>query len=266
MNEEKSLKDSIPKCVKCGKPYKYSETVETYYPDCDCREKEEEKIWNRRMKKDEGKRIIYRIRAIKECGMGKRFKDKRFSNYDRSLNPKAYDICLEYAKNFIDNLEAGRGLFITGDVGTGKTHLASAIVDHIARLHKMKRRKPFKIIFSTSSEILSDIKFSFKDDRPEDCLEKYKKADLLIIDEIGAEKVTEWSYETLYQIINYRYSNMIPTILISNLNDKELSEQLDRRIASRIYEMCKGVKLAGEDRRIENMGREARQAYNQKQK
>lgn len=121
-------------------------------------------------------------------------------------------------------------------------------MDYIARIHKRKR--VFNIIFQTSSEILSKTKFSYKEKNTEELMARYKLSDLLIIDELGAENITEWSYEVLYQIINYRYSNLLSTIFISNLDDKELSEKLDKRIISRIYETCKGLKLTGKDYRL----------------
>ena len=99
--------------------------------------------------------------------------------------------------------------------------------------------------------MLSEIKFSFKENDTEEVLNEYEQAHLLIIDDLGAENITDWSYEMLYQIINYRYSNLLPTIFISNLSDLELEKKLDKRIVSRIYEMCKkGIRLTGKDYRI----------------
>lgn len=72
----------------------------------------------------------------------------------------------------------------------------------------------------------------------------------VILDDIGVEKNSEWVSTTLYTIINGRYENERPTILISNLNIKELADKVDDRIVSRITEMCIEKRIEGGDRRV----------------
>lgn len=73
---------------------------------------------------------------------------------------------------------------------------------------------------------------------------------ILILDDVGAEKLTDWVAETFYLIVNKRYNEMLPTIFSSNLAVGELAEMLGDRTASRIVEMCDIIKIDGEDRRL----------------
>ena len=73
---------------------------------------------------------------------------------------------------------------------------------------------------------------------------------LLILDDIGVERVSDFVLETLYRVINYRYVNMLPTIFTSNLNIQELADKIGDRSVSRIVEMCGVVELTGSDRRL----------------
>ena len=119
--EEPSKKISmpdIPKCKFCGKEYEFYWSQYTspadlsgkYFPSCSCKEKREEQ-------KRLGNRRLNDIRSLKDCGIGVRYENKTFSNYDKSVNIKAFDICREYARDIIKHLKAGTGLFISGDVG-----------------------------------------------------------------------------------------------------------------------------------------------------
>jgi len=74
---------------------------------------------------------------------------------------------------------------------------------------------------------------------------------LLFLDDLGAEKVTDWALETLFTLINDRYERMLPTVYTSNLDPRQLSENLGDRIASRIVGSCVLINLGSEDRRVE---------------
>lgn len=197
-------------------------------------------------RKEKGIEHIKRIQFLKRT-LGEKYKVKTFSNFNKSKSLKAYDVCRLYAKNFLSNRNEGIGLFITGPVGSGKTHLVSAIIDYIARLHKHKVKD---LIFKSSVNLLSEIKFSFEDKTTESLVKGFENADLLVIDDLGIEKSTDWTHEIFYKIIDHRYSNLMPTIITSNLAYPELKEKMSERIVSRIYEMCKGLKLTGKDYRI----------------
>jgi len=200
--------------------------------------------------KDEGKYMIARIRRAKKCGIGARYYGKTFSNYKEGNNKKAVDECKAYCRDFSKNLKNGKGLFLTGTVGTGKTHLLAAIVDYMARIYK--RKYSVDIMYFTSIGLLNELKNSYEDKTNDELIFNVKNCILLLIDDFGAEKTTDWVLETYFEIIDYRYSNLLPTIIATNLTDKEIKEKLSERIMSRIYEVNKGIKLIGKDYRIES--------------
>ena len=78
---------------------------------------------------------------------------------------------------------------------------------------------------------------------------------VLIIDDLGAEKMSEWIEETMFKIINKRYEEVLPTIITSNNDLESMEERLGQRIVSRILEMCDVIKLEGGDRRIKNVAK-----------
>ena len=251
-NEKELTINSIPDCEICGKQY-VKEVIdlsligkglkETYSPDCDCAKKKNKHIWE----KEQGKKIIGKIKQIRDCGIGKRFVDKTFLNYKKDRNLKAYNTCYEYARNIEKYISSGIGLFLSGSVGTGKTHLIAGMIDYIARMKKRNWHK--KIIYTTSIDLLSEIRMGFKKNEAQEIVRDFEEADLLIIDDLGVEKITDWVNEIFYKIIDHRYNEMKSTIFVSNLSDEELLVKLGERIVSRIYETCKGLKLTGKDYR-----------------
>ncbi len=158
-SENESREISTPRCKVCGTNYEvqmlsrpiegemYEAVFRAPWPICSCglkREKDKEK----------GKKEIKGIRKIKNCGIGKRYFFKTFSNM--SGNKKAAGICRSWAKGFERNLKEGRGLFLTGNVGTGKTCLLAAIIDYIARIKK--RSMWISIIYRNSISMLNEIR------------------------------------------------------------------------------------------------------------
>ena len=197
---------------------------------------------------EQGKKLIDRINHIKNCGIGRRFMQKSFANYNKDRNPEAYNLCLEYVRDIENNIQNGRGLFLTGDVGTGKTHLAIAIIDYIARLKK--RDWHYTMIYVSAVDLLANIRMSYNSGGTEEIVRQYEDINLLIIDDIGVEKTSDWVHEMFYKIIDHRYNELKPMIIISNLRGDEINEKLSERIMSRVYEMCKGVKFKGKDYRV----------------
>lgn len=143
--------------------------------------------------------------------------------------------------------ETNRGIYIHGEVGTGKTHIAYAIK---ARYDELNDRK---MVIHNVPEILHSIRSDF--DKPygeksrimEDIIGSGRT---MVFDDIGAEKITDWVSEQFYLIVNDRYTRMIPTIFTSNLPINDLAERIGDRTTSRIVEMCDIVELIGKDRRI----------------
>ena len=138
------------------------------------------------------------------------------------------------------NAESKRGLFIHGPVGTGKTHIAAAL---------LRTRSGMG---NTVPRLLLSLRKSFEDQETSEAqiIDRYSRYSFLVLDDMGAEKSSEYSIQSLYLIIDQRYRDMLPTIITSNLSLTELANKLDDRIASRIAGMCDVVKLTGKDRRL----------------
>ena len=134
---------------------------------------------------------------------------------------------LEYAykvaKDFADDPKGW--LFFTGRYGTGKTHLAAAIANDA--LNKGK-----EVIFQPVPDLLDQLRVTYggMTESYQDRFTRISQAPLLILDDLGAQSPTAWAEEKLYQIINYRYVNRIPTVITSNVNPRDM----DGRIASRL--------------------------------
>ena len=142
-----------------------------------------------------------------------------------------------------------KGLYIYGPAGVGKTHTAYAIV-------KFFEDKRFSVDVYNTSDMFRMMRNNFKNNSDDDSQDVYEdiinSRGLLIMDDIGAEKVTDWVRESFYLIINNKYENMIPIIFTSNYSLDELAEKVGDRICSRIAGICDVIKLEGEDKRIKN--------------
>ena len=187
-----------------------------------------------------------RLEALKQLassGIGKRFINATFDNYDKGCNMKAYEIAHEYAENF--DCSDGKGLIFTGGVGTGKTHLAAAIANRVA--DKFAAR----IEFETFSEAIAEIKSAFSDSKNDKHLEKRMcEADLLVLDDLGKETRSPFNDELLYRVVNYRYKDKLPIVITSNLRMEFLVRTFDYAVMSRLMEICKAVNMQGNDYRV----------------
>jgi DNA replication protein DnaC len=150
------------------------------------------------------------------------------------------------------NLERGHGLWLTGSFGTGKTALAMIV-------SKAASDAGRTVAIYSCPRLLSVIRESI--DPPSrgsgggsgggvlDFLDRVASADLLHIDDLGAEHRTKWVLEQLYTIINARYEDERSTLVTSNLGRDELAEQLGERIVSRLEGMCEILPFFGGDAR-----------------
>lgn len=165
----------------------------------------------------------------------KRFQNKTFADYiaETPQQQRALEACRDYAHNFSDNLAAGRCLILSGNVGTGKTHLAAAIADYIVR------ETEYTAVFRSLYSILQAIKSTYGGDTgftESEVMQLFTSPDLLIIDEVGATKSSEFELATIFAIINTRYENNLPTVVITNLGAAELKIAIGDRCTDRLRE------------------------------
>jgi DNA replication protein DnaC len=192
-------------------------------------------------------------RLMKNSKMGERFKTRTFENFQiTNKNEQAFNTIKKYADNFEIYKNKGLGLILTGSYGTGKTHLTAAVC--IDLMHK-----GYQPIFGTMITLLERIKATYDDDyakeNEEQVINQYINCDLLIIDDLGKEKPTEWSIEKLYYIVNARYEKNLPLLITSNYDIEKLKDRLTVKdnfetaeaIVSRIFEMCRGLNMVYED-------------------
>jgi len=154
----------------------------------------------------------------------------------------------------IDKVES---TFIHGRIGSGKTIQAVFMMLSESKIQFINRQ-PHQVKFIPAPELLLEFKSIYnkkaKDEMDlteEELVEYFSTIPLLVLDDIGVEKITDWSFQLLYIIINRRYENLKKTIFTSNFSLLELAEKFgDDRIPSRIQQMCKIVKSKNIDYRV----------------
>lgn len=138
-----------------------------------------------------------------------------------------------------------KGILFSGDTGVGKTYALFAVKN-------MMSNGPNGAIYKNWVELLAEHKDLIGKTDTDSLIESLFKGHVLILDDIGAEKATEWSTERLYMIIEKAYRKEHILLIGTNLDIKkdQLREVYGDRIVSRLTEMCTLVKMSGEDRRI----------------
>ena len=190
---------------------------------------------------------------IQSSGMGNLIDKQSFDNFNLDVyknNPEVYSRMernLKLAKAYADNFASRRGnLLLIGTTGTGKTHISTAIAKAIIS-------QGFDVLYDSVQNIVND----FERDKfrsgynSEQTSDKYNECDLLIIDDLGAEFVTQFSVSALYNLINTRQNKGLSTIISTNLSASELAGKYEGRIYSRIIGADYTVlRFEGDDRRI----------------
>ena len=174
-------------------------------------------------------------KALGRSGVPLRFRDRTFQNYqaDDFMRQKALSILERYALNFEDVSKTGRSLILSGKTGTGKTHLATALANHLLKLGKTP-------LYITLYDLISSIKqtWGYGSNKSESqVIAAYAQCDLLIIDEIGAQFKSDAEKLILFDIINKRYERLQPTIIISNYPlDSAKGQSIKKAVGDRVID------------------------------
>lgn len=184
-------------------------------------------------------------RILTSSRMPELLREKTFENFKVTPGTKE---AFERARKFCE--KGGKGILFAGPCGVGKSHLAAAIMN-------VEAAKGREFAFCTTPELLDDIKRTYNSrEENSDLMELVKDIDLLFLDDLGAEKSTEWVAERFFVIINARLTRKKSTIITTNyIKPSDLIDKIEggitgQRIVSRIREMCDWVVMEGKDWRL----------------
>lgn len=217
-------------CVNCGREYNVHFLINRVCRECLEKRKEKEK--------KDAELLSAKNNAIKSI-IPKRYIHVDLNNYITS-NDKQKRI-IQQIKNYCDNgLKNGANLVLSGNIGTGKTHLSLAVAKEKIMQQTEISGLDFIISesakYTTISEIIMSVRqaMSYGGDKRE--INTYYKTELLIIDEIGRQSGSENEKNILFEVLNKRYNNVLPTILISNKSGAEIEGYLGSALVDRMIE------------------------------
>jgi DNA replication protein DnaC len=157
-----------------------------------------------------------------------------------------------FTRSLDDNLDRGRGIWLFGDVGTGKTTLAMVVA-------KAALESGRSVAIYSLPRLLNEIRRTYdesSDSSYVQLLDRLADVDLLHVDDLGAEKSSPWVLEQLYAIVNARYEGEKSMVITTNLDREQLVDQITERTVSRLEEMCDVIPVFGADHR-QVVGRQA---------
>ncbi|HXO09431.1 MAG TPA: ATP-binding protein [Solirubrobacteraceae bacterium] len=177
----------------------------------------------------------------------RRYRDVSFDRPPVSdIDPQIVTATRRYAATIEDQLEAGRGLWFMGPPGTGKTTLAMLVSQAALKTGR-------SVAIYSLPRLLNEIRDTHRAERSHvDLLDRLTEVDLLHIDDVGAQRTTDWVLEELYSIVNGRYEDERSIVITTNILDRgALCEQITARTVSRLTEMCDELPLLGHDHRMD---------------
>ncbi len=162
------------------------------------------------------------------------------SNFYNTLTPKNQ---FNFNLDIQNNLDLSKGYFISGSQGCGKTAIAINFAKNWIKSQKVQEDVETNYLkFIHFLDIVKTARTAFKDNNEgwlaRTLMSDLKDWDLLVIDDLGTEKQTDFIQEMVYDLINFRYENLKQTVITSNFSLAEIGEKYHARIASRIAEMC----------------------------
>lgn len=220
--------------------------------DCDCEEYKKNKEIKRiqeleeiRKREEQERKIEYKRKIEKlfeQSNISKRGMKRTFETFEiNEENNRVYTMAKKYVDLWEKYKDEGTGLIFIGRYGTGKTHLAFAIANSLLI-------QGVPVIYETFINLMEKLKESYSNESLDyyEIIKLYCECDLLIIDDLGKERPSEWVLEKLFQIVNTRYENMLPIIITTNYNEKELVKRLSigndgktaESLVSRLNEIC----------------------------
>lgn len=198
-------------------------------------------------------------RLFQNSGIPIRYLYKRLKEFETDFSKDsgitaslmaAYDEANHYVEIFKDSMQNnGSGLYIYGPAGTGKTMLASLIVNEIILEYQTRA-----LFINITRDFFSPIRSTYNSEneqygKGEKIFNKIASAELLVIDDFGVQSDSEWEKRTLYDLINIRYERVLPTIITSNEEPRKWKELFAGRIYSRLEEVSEMIFIESIDYR-----------------
>lgn len=237
--------DGLLMCGKCHTPKqcrfvaKWDGKEKKPYTLCDCARERRDAEEQARQAQD----LRIEVNRLRKLG----FPDSEMANWtfasDDGTNKTASDIAHKYVDNFPEMKKHGKGLLFYGPVGSGKTFLAAAIANEL-----ISQGRPCMV--TNFARITNTLQGMFEGKQR--YLDDFNRLDLLVIDDLSAERDTSFMNEMIFSIIDARYRSGKPLILTTNLSKEEMMNQPNtdkQRIYSRLVEMCFPVEVKNMDRR-----------------
>lgn len=245
-NDDEIIKDGLIYCKQCGTPREtdivnpFSGKHQKVRCMCKCQEQERD-AEEQALRAEENKRRISRARS--RCFGDTWYKDLTFVA-DDGKDPQNSHRMQRYAEHFAEFLQDGQGLILFGGTGTGKSFHSACVANALLD-------RGYTVVMASVPSLVSKIqRNAFGDYNP---LEDAIKADLLILDDLGAERETSYAKEQIYSLVDGRYTAKRPMIVSTNLTPEQITNADDmttQRIYSRIIERCFPLKYKGADRRL----------------
>lgn len=179
--------------------------------------------------------------ALNATRLSARFQARTFGNFQETPENAAIKrACMEWVRAHPKN---PKGIGLTGNTGTGKTHLIAAIVNNLhARGHR--------VLFAAVPDLIADFRAGIATGESERRIQDAIAAPLLVLDDLGSGKATDYTVEVLERLVNARYEAMTPTLVTTNLLPQTIGEVISQRVASRLMEMLDWYSLGGADWRL----------------
>ena len=222
--------DGLPHCDYCGDLRLIKPDVDPGHPlfgrwvRCPVCEERVERARRRRVFRKKRRRIARYSHLVGRAS------EQTFESFDlREDEPGAASVGKAYraARAFAQCPE--KWLLLHGSRGTGKSHLAAAIANHLASQSAADGLPPL-VLFLTVPRLLTLLRSGFDRGDYDELLDLVLGVDVLILDDLGVEKASEWAEERIYAIVDHRYQMMAPTVVVTNLRPEMLEERIQDRL------------------------------------